>query len=111
MVGNKLLVFINYSFLAGLISGDKLTWINSASRCTLANQKEIQTMDVLYPESWIGGYYLTTPWVAYLGCFYNVTSFNDDSFRYPNISSAACLLKCDEFEYFTLEVIFTVCYC
>ncbi|VDI45451.1 Hypothetical predicted protein [Mytilus galloprovincialis] len=66
-------------------------------------------MDVPYPASWIGGYYLTTPWVAYLGCFYNVTSFNDDSFRYPNISSAACLLKCDEFAYFTLE--FQHCRC
>ncbi|XP_071131062.1 uncharacterized protein [Mytilus edulis] len=104
MVGNILLVYIYYSFLAGLMSGDTLTWINSASRCTLANQQEIQTMDVQYPESWIGGYYLTTPWVAYLGCFYNVTSFIDDSVRYPNISSAACLLKCDAFEYFTLEI-------
>ncbi|CAC5410643.1 unnamed protein product [Mytilus coruscus] len=103
MVGNIMLVFISYSVLAGLISGDNLTWINSASRCTLANRQEIQTLNESYPLSWIGGYYLTTPWVAYLGCFYNVTSFNDDSDRYPNISSAACLSKCDAFKYFTLE--------
>ncbi|XP_052070023.1 uncharacterized protein LOC127708906 isoform X3 [Mytilus californianus] len=103
MVGNLMLVFISYSVLAGLISGDYLTWINSASRCTLANRQEIITLNESYPLSWIGGYYLTTPWVAYLGCFYNVTSFKDDSDRYPNISSAACLSKCDAFKYFTLE--------
>ncbi|CAC5426864.1 unnamed protein product [Mytilus coruscus] len=88
---------------------DDLTWIESASRCTLANQQEIQTVNDSYPVSWIGGYYLTSPWVAYLGCFYNVTSLYDDSDRYLKNSPAACLSQCGAFYYFTLE--FEHCRC
>lgn len=46
---------------------DNLTWIESASRCILADQQEILTESVSYDASWIGGYHLTTPWVSYLG--------------------------------------------
>lgn len=46
---------------------DELTWIESASSCTLANQQEIETANAAYQQSWIGGYFLATTWVAYLG--------------------------------------------
>lgn len=56
----------------------------------------------MYPEIKI--------YIWILGCFYNVTSFKDDSGRFPKISPAACLSKCEAYDYFTLEVFIIFAY-
>lgn len=45
----------------------KKTWIASADSCILANFEEVNKMKRQYTDSWIGGYYETTPWMEYLG--------------------------------------------
>ncbi|VDI82258.1 Hypothetical predicted protein [Mytilus galloprovincialis] len=94
MVGNIVLVFISHSVLAGLIYADELTWIQSASSCTLANQQEIETANAAYPPSWIGGYFLTTTWVAYL----EISVIHDNYYTF-----AAAQKKCTILDYYPVK--------
>jgi len=46
---------------------EHVTWMESLTTCNKTNMEDAQALNKTFPQSWIGGYVVATPWIIYTG--------------------------------------------